>query len=97
MEERYPYIRLVIDAAQVIAGAVALIVFLGGTVSACQRGGVGGFLGFVIAILVAGVAYVAVMVQLETLRLFVDIESGTRELLAAQRQSAAPGSPGTTS
>lgn len=97
MEERYPYIRFVIDAAQVIAGAVALIVFLGGTVSACHQGGFGGFLGFLIALAIAGVAYVAVMVQLETLRVIVDIESGTRQVLAAQRQPAPPASPGPTS
>jgi hypothetical protein len=97
MEERYPYIRFVIDAAQIIAGAVALIVFLGGTVSACHRGGFGGFVGFVIAIAVAGVVYVAVMVQLETLRVLLDIESGTRQLLTVQRQPTAPAPPGATS
>lgn len=95
MEERYPFIRFVIDAAQVIAGAVAVIVLLGGSVSACSHGGFGGFVSFVIAILVAGVTYVAVMIQVELLRVFLDIESATRQLLAASRQPGEPASPST--
>ncbi len=90
MEDRYPYIRFVIDAAQVIAGAVAIIVFFGGTVSACSRGGFGGFVSFVVTILIAGVTYVAVMIEVEMLRVFLDIESATRQLLAAVNRPAAP-------
>ncbi len=90
MEDRYPYIRFVIDAAQVIAGAVAIVVFFGGTVSACSRGGFGGFVSFVVTILIAGVTYVAVMIEVEILRVFLDIESATRQLLAAANRPAAP-------
>jgi hypothetical protein len=90
MEERYPYIRFVIDAAQVIAGAVALIIVLGGTVSSCHQGGLGGFVRFVVTLGFAAVAYIAVMVRLESLRVFLDIESNQRQLLAAPRQTAAP-------
>lgn len=88
MEERYPYIRFVIDAGQVIAGAVALIFFLGGTVSSCQQGGFGGFIGFLISIAIACIVYVAVMVWIETLHVFLDIENSTRQLQAAQRPPA---------
>jgi hypothetical protein len=85
MEERYPYIRFVIDAGQVIAAALAVIVLLGGTMNACSQGGFAGFLSFAITIVVACVAYVAVMVHIEVLRAFLDIESNTREVLAAPR------------
>ncbi|MFI5365042.1 MAG: hypothetical protein ACHQ4J_05415 [Candidatus Binatia bacterium] len=92
MDERYPYIRFVIDAAQVIAGAVALIVLLGGTVSSCHCGGFHGLVSFVMSVGIAAVAYVVVMVCIETLRVFLDIESAARQTLAAQRPPAAPGS-----
>jgi flagellar motor component MotA len=93
MEDRYPFIRFVIDAGQVIAGAVAVICLLGGTLSACSHGGFGGFVSFVIAIVVAGAVYVAVMIQVELLRVFLDIESTTRQLLAASRQPGQSASP----
>ncbi len=95
MEERYPFVRFVIDAAQVIAGAIALIVLLGGTVSACGHGGLGGFIGFLIAVAVAGVVYVAVMVKVELMRALLDIESTTRQQLAASRQPEPPAPPST--
>ncbi len=95
MEERYPFVRFVIDAAQVIAGAIALIVLLGGTVSACGHGGFGGFVGFLIAVAVAGVVYVAVMVKVELMRALLDIESTTRQQLAGLRQPESPASPST--
>ncbi len=93
MEDRYPFIRFVIDAGQVIAGAVAVICLLCGTLSACSHGGFGGFVSFVIAIVVAGVVYVAVMIQVEVLRVFLDIEGTTRQLLATSRQPGQPASP----
>jgi len=96
MEERYPYIRFVIDAAQVIAGAVALIVILGGTLSSCHRGGFGGFISFVLTVGIGAAAYVVVMVRIESLRVFLDIESTTRQALAAQRPPATPAPPGST-
>jgi len=93
MEERYPYIRFVIDAAPVLAGAVGIVALVGGTVSSCHRGGVGGLVGFLTAIVAACVAYVGVMVSIESLRIAVDIERGVRQLVAAPQASAPP--PGT--
>jgi hypothetical protein len=83
MNDRYPYVRFVVDAAQFIAGAVALIVFLGGTASACSHGGFGGLITFLITTVLAGMAYVAVMVKMEILHLLLDIEDATRQALAA--------------
>ena len=94
MDERYPYIRFFIDAGQVIAGAVAFVLLLGGTIRACHHGVVGGFIGFLFAVLVAAVAYVVVMVKIEALRVFLDIEQSTRQSLAASRQSTPPTQPG---
>ena len=87
MEERYPFIRFVIDAAPFLAGAVALIVLLGGTLSACRNGGVGGFIGFLLVVGLAAVVYVAVMVRVESLRVLLDIENNTREQLVELRHS----------
>jgi len=90
MEDRYPYIRFVIDAAQLIAGAVALIIVLSGTVCSCHHGGFGGVFYFLIALAFAAIAYVVVMVKIEVLRVFLDIEQTTR-------QTPAPSSTGTAS
>jgi len=79
MEERYPFIRFVIDAAQVIAGAVALVVLLGGTVHSCHRGGFLGLMSFLMALVIAAFAYAIVMIKIEFLRVFLDIESHTRQ------------------
>src|ERR1043166_3316639 len=87
MEKRYPFIRFVIDAAQVIAGAAALIVLLGGTVNSCHHGGFGGFLSFLVTIGVAAIVYVAVMIKIEALRVFLDIESSLRQSRAAPHSS----------
>jgi hypothetical protein len=87
MDDRYPYIRFVIDAAHVIAGAVAAVVFLSGTLCSCHRGGFGGFISLVETVVLAAVAFVAMMVWIESLRLFVDIEETTR------RAAAPPPSP----
>ncbi len=95
MEERYPFVRFVIDAAQVIAGAIALIVLLSGTVSACSHGGFGGLVAFIIAVVVAGSAYVAVMVTVELMRALLDIENTTRQQLAASQQPEPPTSAST--
>ncbi|MFQ5667001.1 MAG: hypothetical protein ACE5I7_11285 [Candidatus Binatia bacterium] len=88
MEERYPYIRFVLDAAQLIAGAVGVIILLSGLISSCHHGGFGGFVAFLITLAIAGVAYVAVMVWIESLRVFLDIESSTRRLLDNPPQPA---------
>jgi predicted lipid-binding transport protein (Tim44 family) len=90
MEERYPYLRFIIDAAQVIAGAVAVIVLLGGTFSSCHRGGFGGFFSFLIALAIAAVVYIVVMAKIEFLRALLDIESNTRQS-TAQRQASTSG------
>jgi hypothetical protein len=81
MDDRYPYIRFVISIAQVVAGGVALVVLLCGLASSCQAGGFGGFIQFVLTVLLAGVAYVGTMVWVESLRVFLDIEEGTRQLV----------------
>ena len=90
MEDRYPYIRFVIDAAQLIAGAVALIILLAGLVSSCQHGGFGGVVSFVITLAFAGVAYVVVMVKIEVLRVLLDIEQTTRQPRPTQQTPGAP-------
>jgi hypothetical protein len=97
MDERYPYLRFVVDAAQVIAGVVAVIVFLGGTLSACRHGGFGGLVSFGITALTACLVYVAIMVQIEVLRVFLDIESATRQLLATRRGANDAAPPDTAS
>ena len=79
MNDRYPYLRFVIDAARVIAGAVAAIILLGGTMRSCHHGGFPGFLSFLVTIGIAAVAYVVVMVKLEVLRVLLDIESSVRQ------------------
>ena len=91
MDERYPYIRFVIDTAQMIAGAVALVILLGGTAASCHHGGVGGLLEFVLAVAVAGLAYVAVMVRIDALRVLLDVEAAMREAAAPGRRTAPPG------
>jgi len=78
MEERYPYIRFVVGAAPAVAGAVAFLLFMSGTLSACERGGFGGFVSFVVGVVVAGVGYIAAMVGVESLQVFLDIEEHTR-------------------
>ena len=90
MGERYPFLQFVIDAAQVIAGAAAVIVLLGGTASACHRGGVGGLFGFLIAVAAAAVVYVVVMVKIEVLRVIFDIESNTRQVGVAAPEPPTP-------
>lgn len=78
MEDRYPYIRFVIDAAQLIAGAVAVMIALGGAVSSCHQGGFGGVFSFLLTMAFAAVAYVVVMVKIEVLRVLLDIEHTAR-------------------
>jgi len=91
MNDRYPYLRFLIEAAHVIAGAFAAIIFLGGTQHSCHHGGFVGFISFLMTIGCAVVAYVIVMVKLEVLRLLLDLESNTRQLRAAPH--SAPPSP----
>ena len=95
MEDRYPFIRFIIDAGQVIAGAVALIVLLSGTVHSCHHGGVGGLIGFLVVLAVAAVVYVVVMVKIEVLRVVLDIESNTRQTTLRPPAATPPASGGT--
>ena len=90
MKDRYPYIRFVIGSAQLVAGAVALILFFGGTSAACEQGGLGGFISFIVTLILVGVGYVAAMVWVESLRAFLDIEENTRQLLTEAQKSSAP-------
>ena len=87
MEDRYPYLRFVIDAAQLIAGAVAVIIVLSGAVSSCHHGGFGGVFSFLITLAFAAVAYVVIMVKIEVLRVMLDIEQTTRQTLAPRPPS----------
>jgi hypothetical protein len=86
MEDRYPYIRFVIGIAQVLAAVIAIVVLAGGLVGSCRMGGFGGFIQFVVTVLVAGVAYVGAMVWVESMRVFLDIEDNTRQLLELTRE-----------
>jgi hypothetical protein len=90
MEERYPYIRFIIDAAQAIGGAVGVIILVSGTISSCHHGGFAGFMGFLVAIAVAGLGYIGVMVSIESLRVMVDIESALRQREADKRPPSPP-------
>jgi hypothetical protein len=87
MEERYPYLRFVIGAAQLLAGAVAAVVILGGTLRACHFGGFGGVVALLAAVIIASVAWIATMATIESIQLFLDIEQHTRKI--AER----PGGP----
>jgi hypothetical protein len=85
--------RLVINAAQPIGGVAAALMLLGGTLRACGRGGFPGFVHFIFSLLFAAVIYVAIQVWIESLRIFVDIEQNSRELLHATRDRSGPASP----
>ena len=95
MEERYPYLRFVIESAQVVAGVIAAVVLLGGIAESCRVGGFGGFVQLVITVVIAVVAYVATMMWVEVARVFLDIEDNTRRLVdeARERRSSGPSSP----
>jgi hypothetical protein len=96
MEERYPFIRSVTGTAEIVAGAIALIVFLGGTMAACEQGGFGGFVSFVLTLLVTGLAYVAAMVTIESLRLRLNIAEQVstiaKQLASRRTESGGEGS-----
>ena len=90
MNDRYPYLRFLVDASQAIAGAVAAIVLLGGTLQSCGHGFFGGLLHLLATVGIAGIAYVVVMAKLELVRLLLDVESSTRQLRAESRTLAPP-------
>ena len=88
MNERYPYTRFVSGAGELLSGAVALVLFLGGTTASCEQGGFGGFVSFVATLLLAVLGYVAAMVWVETKRVALDIEESLRQI--ALRPDAPP-------
>jgi len=90
MDDRYPHIRFVTDAARVIAGGVAALVFLSGTMHSCHHGGFPGFMAFVITLAITAAAYVVVMVKLEVLRVLLDIEGRTRQPRTTTRAESPP-------
>ena len=90
MDDRYPYLRFVIDAAQLIAGAVAVIIVFAGLLSSCHHGGFGGVVSFLVTLAFAGVAYVIVMVKIEVLRVLLDIEQSMRQAPRGQQPSGSP-------
>ena len=93
MEDRYPYMRWVINAAQPIGGVAAALTLLSGTMRACSRGGFPGFVHFIFVLLFAAVIYVAIQVWLESLRVLVDIEQNSRDLLHETRERSHPAQP----
>jgi hypothetical protein len=91
MEERYPYIRLVINVARLLAGLVAAVILLGGLMAACRAGGF--FLGvgqLLVAVLIAGGAYLSAMVCADSMRVLLDIEENTRRLSERMRTTETP-------
>ena len=87
MQARYLYIDWVVDQAQVLAGAVAVVLFLSG-LSDC-RSGLGGLIHLGVSAIVAALGFVAVMVVTEVLRLLRSIEDNTRPPEAAGGPTAA--------
>lgn len=87
MEDRYPYLRFVTGAAQIIAAAVGIVILLGGLMRGCHIGGFSGLWAFVFSALVAAIAWIAAMTWVESLQVFLDIEENTRRL--ADRQPPA--------
>lgn len=71
MRERYPYLRLITDAGNIVAGLVAVLVFVAGSASGCRMGGVAGFASFVVTGGLAWVVYMAVMAQIEAHRVML--------------------------
>jgi hypothetical protein len=61
----------------------------------CHHGGFGGFVSFLITLVIAVVAYIGTMLQIEALRVFLDIEQSTRQTLTALRESNPPGASST--
>ncbi|GIW39692.1 MAG: hypothetical protein KatS3mg076_0269 [Candidatus Binatia bacterium] len=78
MQERYPYIRFLIASAEMLAAAVAGVVFLGGTVGACSRGGWTGLVSFLLVVVVTGLAWTLTMAAIECLAVLLSIEEHTR-------------------
>lgn len=85
MTDRYPYLRLITDAGNIVAGLVAGLVFLMAMLSGLRLGVVGALL---LSVVLAWVAYVAVMARIESARVLLQIEDNLRELLARETAGA---------
>jgi hypothetical protein len=93
MNDRYPHVRFLIDAAPVLAGALALLFLLGSTLRACHHGGASGFWSFLGALVVSVIIYVAVRARIEAFQVMLDVESELRDLARARQESTAPAEP----
>jgi hypothetical protein len=78
MQERYPYIRLVVGISRQLAAAIAIVLLFGGLLRSCEVGGFSGFVSFLLTLAVAGVGYIATMVWVESLQLFLAVEEHVR-------------------
>jgi hypothetical protein len=85
MQERYPYIQLVVGISRQVAASVSVLLLFGGLLRSCDVGGFTGFVSFILTLFVAGAGYVATMVSIESLRVFLDIEESARQILGAMR------------
>jgi hypothetical protein len=90
MNDRYPHLRFLIDAAPFLAGSLALLFFLGATMRACHHGGAWGFFGFLFGAAFTALVYVIVRARIETLQVWLDIENELRDLAAVRDRGTAP-------
>lgn len=86
MTDRYPYLRLITDAGNIVAGLVAALVFVTAMLAGLRLGGLGALL---LSFVLAWVAYVAAMARVESARVLLQIEDNLRELLARENIRAA--------
>lgn len=97
MNDRYPHLRFLIDASPVLAGGLALVVFLGGTMRACHHGGGAGLISFLLVAVLAVFVYLIVRAKLELLQAVLDLEGSVRDLNEMRRDGTVtqdPHSPG---
>lgn len=93
MNDRYPHLRFLIDAAPALAGASGLLVLLCGTVRSCHAGGAAGLFSFLLVIVVALLAYVVVRAGIELFSVLLEIESAVREQPPVSEGTAAADPP----
>jgi len=55
-------------------------VLVGGTLRSCGIGGFAGFVSFLLSLVAAALAWTAVMMGIESVQVFLDIEEHTRKL-----------------
>ncbi len=87
MTDRYPYLRLITDAGNIVAGLVAGLVFVTVMLSGLRLGVVGALL---LSTVLAWVTYVAAMARIESARVLLQIDDNLRELLARETAGAMP-------